>query len=91
MGQGAILNTYVFLFMFAFGFLIAGKRPILKLSTRALLIALFAAALGFGLTEGNPWHETIGIGTAILNIVFVAFAVIDYTNWRKNKDAADGP
>lgn len=88
MAQGAFVNTYVFLFMFAFGFLIAGKRPILKLSTRALLVALFGAALAFALTDGNRWHETIGIGTAILNVIFVAYAGIDYINWRKNKDAA---
>ena len=72
--------------MFAFGFLIAGKRPILKLSTRALLIVLFGAALAFALTENNPWHEEIGVGTLILNVVFVGFAVIDYRNWRKAKD-----
>lgn len=88
MAQGALVNTYVFLFMFAFGFLIAGKRPILKLSTRGLLIALLGCAIGFALTENNPWHETIGIGTAILNVIFVAFAAIDYINWRKNKDEA---
>ncbi|MFN2460072.1 MAG: hypothetical protein ABR591_05240 [Candidatus Velthaea sp.] len=86
MVQGALLNTYVFLFMFAFGFLIAGKRPILTLSTRALLIVLFGSALGFALSENEPWHEMAGIATAILNVIFIAFAAIDYRNWHNNRE-----
>lgn len=80
-----MVNTYVFLFFFAFGFLIAGKRPILTLSTRALLIVLFGLALAYATTDGNPWHETIGVATLIANLVFVGFAFVDYLNWRKRR------
>jgi len=85
MAQGALVNTYVFLFMFAFGFLVAGKRPMLQVSTRILMLVLFGNALAFALTDGKPYHQTIGIATAILNAIFIAFAVIDYRNWRKKK------
>jgi hypothetical protein len=89
MAQGALLNTYVFLFMFAFGFLIAGKRPILTLSTRALLIVLFGGVLAYALTESHPWHPLIGVATAILNCVFIGFAAYDYIAWRRNKQSGE--
>jgi len=91
MAQGALLNTYAFLFMFAFGFLISGKRPILKLSTRALLVVLFGAVLSYALTETSPWHMLIGIATGILNCLFVAFAIIDYRAWHRGRKNPSGP
>jgi hypothetical protein len=85
MAQGALLNTYVFLFMFAFGFLVAGKRPILTLSTRVLLIVLFGGVLGYALSESSPYHALIGVGTGILNCVFIGFAATDYIAWRRGR------
>jgi hypothetical protein len=91
MAQGALVNTYVFLFMFAIGFLIAGKRPILALSTRVLLVVLFGGVLAYALTESYPWRPFIGVATAILNCVFIAFAAFDYLAWRrKNRSGEAG-
>jgi len=86
MAQGALLHTSVFLFMFAFGFLLAGKRPILKLSTRALLVVLFGTALSYALSEAGPWHSVLAVATGILNCLFIAFAVIDYRTWRHEQE-----
>jgi hypothetical protein len=85
MPQGALINTYAFLFTFAFAFLIGGKRPILKLSTRALMVVLFGGVLGYALTETSPWHTLIGIATGILNCLFVAFAYLDYRTWYRDR------
>jgi hypothetical protein len=77
--------------MFAFGFLIAGKRPILTLSTRVLLTVLFGGVLAYALTDSNPWHPLIGVATAILNCVFIGFAAFDYLAWRrKNRSGETG-
>lgn len=66
-------------------FLIAGKRPILTLSTRALLVVVVAFALGYVLSEHSLWHGIIGTGTLILNVVFIGFALIDYVHWHRAK------
>jgi len=83
MTQGPAVNAYVFCFFFAASFLIAGKRPILTLSTRVLLVVVLAFAFGYVLSEHSVWHGIFGTGTLILNVVFIAFALIDYVNWRK--------
>ncbi len=80
-----MVNTYVFCFFFAASFLIAGKRPILALSTRALLVVVLGLALAYVLSEHSLWHGTIGAGALILNVVFIGFALIDYVNWHKRK------
>jgi hypothetical protein len=85
MTQGPVVNAYVFCFFFAASFLIAGKRPILALSTRVLLVVVLAFAFGYVLSAHSGWHGIIGAGALILNIVFIAFAAIDYVNWRKGK------
>jgi hypothetical protein len=64
---------------------IAGKRPILTLSTRALLVVVLGFAFGYVLSEHSLWHGIIGAGTLILNVVFIGFALIDYVNWHKGK------
>ena len=83
--QGPLVNAYVFCFAFAASFLIAGKRPILTLSTRALLVVVLGLALGYVLSEHSLWHGVIGTGALILNVVFIGFALIDYVNWHKAK------
>jgi hypothetical protein len=86
MMQGPAVNAYVFAFFFAVSFLIAGKRPILTLSTRALLIAVLGFAFGYVLSEHSMWHGIFGVGALILNVVFIGFALIDYVNWHKAKE-----
>ncbi len=83
---GPAVNAYVFCFFFAASFLIAGKRPILTLSTRALLVLLLGFAFGYVLSDHSRWHATLGAGALILNVVFIGFALIDYVNWHKAKD-----
>lgn len=85
MTQGSAVNAYVFCFFFAASFLIAGKRPILTLSTRALLVVVLGFAFGYVLSEHSLWHGVIGTGALILNVVFIGFALIDYVNWHKGK------
>ncbi len=80
-----MVDAYVFCFFFAASFLIAGKRPILTLSTRALLVVVLAFAFGYVLSEHSVWHGTIGAGALILNVIFIGFALIDYVNWHKAK------
>ena len=82
---GAFTNTYVFLFCFAFGFLIAGKRQILTLSTRVILLAVVGCAASFALLPGEPYHSTFGVATVIANVLFVAFAAIDFFRWRASR------
>jgi hypothetical protein len=85
MAQGTLINTYVFVVFFAAGFVIAGKRPILTLSTRLVLLALIASAIGYVVSGESPWHSIIGAATLILNCVFIGFALIDYVNWNKKR------
>ncbi len=83
MGSPAIVNASVFLFFFAFGYLLSAKRPILTRSTRFLLIALFGAAAGFAIVT-DPWlKDLLAAVTIAINIAFVAFAAIDFAAWRK--------
>lgn len=84
MGSGA-LNMYVFLFAFASMFLLGGKRPLLAGSTRVLLVALLGLALGYML-EADAWYRPyLAVATAIANVLFVAFATIDFHRWQTKR------
>ncbi len=76
----------MFCFFFAAALLIAGKRPILTLSTRVLLVVVLACAFAYVLSEHSLWHELIGTGALILNVVFIGFALIDYVSWHRAKN-----
>ena len=78
-------SRYAFCSFLAASFLIAGKRTILTLSTRALLIVVLGFAFAYVLSEHSLWHGIIGTGTLILNVVFIGFVLIDYVNWHKGK------
>jgi hypothetical protein len=83
--QGPALNAYVFAFFFAASFLISGKRPILTLSTRVLLVVVLAFAFGYVFSEHTLWHSVFGAAALILNLTFIGFAAIDCVNWHKAK------
>ena len=87
MTSGAALNTYVFLFAFSSMFLLVGKRPLLALSTRVLLVVLLALGLTY-LIEADAWYRGyLGVATLTANALFVAFAAIDFVSWRKKRAA----
>jgi hypothetical protein len=86
MTSGAALNTYVFIFAFASIFLLGGKRPMLALSTRGLLVVLLGLALTYAVMADQWYRPYIGAATLIANVLFVAFAVIDYLNWKKRRN-----
>ena len=81
--MGPLNNLYVFLFFLAFGYLIAGKNVMLRLSTRIVLVVLFGSALLFATSTGTWWHETVGVATLIANLIFLAFGVMDYLAFVK--------
>jgi len=83
MGSPALLNASVFLFFFAFGYLLSAKRPILTRSTRFVLIALFASAAGFAVTTDPRLKDLLATITIAINVAFIAFAAIDFIAWRK--------
>jgi hypothetical protein len=85
MMQATAVNAYVFAFCFAASFLMTGKRPILQLSTRFLLVVVLAFALSYVLSDRSAWHGVIGAGALVLNLVFIGFALIDCVNWQKAK------
>jgi hypothetical protein len=85
MTQGPAVNAYVFAFFFAASFLISGKRPILKLSSRVLLVVVLAFAFGYVLSEHTVWHVVLGAAALILNLIFIGFALIDYVNWHNGQ------
>jgi hypothetical protein len=82
---GSAINMYVFLFAFAAAFLLAQKRPLLTLSTRALLAVLLGLALGYALSVDHWYRAYIGVATLIANVLFVAFAAIDFVDWQKKR------
>ena len=85
MATGAALNTYVFLFAFSSMFLLAGKRPLLALSTRVLLVVLLALGLTY-LIQTDAWYRGyLGVATLTANGLFVGFAAIDFFNWQKKR------
>jgi hypothetical protein len=65
--------------------MIAGKRPILTLSTRVLLIVPLALAFGYVLSPHSSWHALLGTGVLITNVVFIGCALIDYVEWQKSR------
>ena len=79
--QGAV-NTYVFVFSFACAFLLAGKRPVLALSTRAMLVVVVGLAGAYGLLPDSPYHAIFGVATLIANALFVLFGAIDFARHR---------
>ena len=83
--QGTAVNVCVFGFCFVASFLLAGRRPILTFSTRAVLVAVVGLAIGDVLSESSPWHVVIGVGALILNLIFIGFAVIDGFAWRRRQ------
>lgn len=84
--QGPLVNAYAFCLAFAATFLIAGKRPILTLSTRALLVILLGFGFAYVLSEHSLWHDVIGSGVLIANLVFIGCALIDYVAWHKRRE-----
>lgn len=83
--NGATLNMYVFFLAFASAFLLGGKRPFLAISTRATLIVLLGLALAYA-AGTDQWYRTyVGVATLIANLLFVAFAAIDYVSWQKSR------
>jgi hypothetical protein len=81
----AVLHTYVFLLSFASAFLLGGKRPLLAASTRVMLVALLALALGYAVSNAQWYHGYLGVATLIANAVFVGFVVIDVRRWQKRR------
>jgi hypothetical protein len=87
---GSAINMYVFLFAFAAAFLLAQKRPMLTLSTRALLAVLLGLALGYALSVDQWYRAYLGVATLIANVLFVAFAAIDFISWQKKRAEDQG-
>lgn len=83
--DGATLNMYVFFLAFASAFLLGGKRPFLAISTRATLIVLLALALGYAAGPDQWYRASLGVATLVVNVLFVAFAAIDYISWQKSR------
>ena len=84
------INMYVFIFAFASAFLLGQKRPMLALSTRALLAVLLGLALGYAVAVDQWFRAYLGVATLIANVLFVAFAAIDFINWQKKRQAERG-
>jgi hypothetical protein len=82
---GATLNMYVFLLAFAAAFLLGGRRPFLARSTRALLVVLLGLALGYALALDQWYRSLLGVATLIANVIFIAFAAIDFAAWQKKR------
>ena len=79
------INIYVFIFAFASAFLLGQKRPMLALSTRALLAVLLGLALGYAATADQWYRAYLGVATLITNALFIAFAAIDFISWQKKR------
>jgi hypothetical protein len=86
--SGAALTMYVFLLAFAAAFLLGGKRPFLALSTRVTLVVLLGLALAYAIGD-QSYRSVVGIATLIANVLFIAFAAIDFLNWQKKGLAGD--
>jgi L-cystine uptake protein TcyP (sodium:dicarboxylate symporter family) len=79
------IDMYVFIFAFASAFLLGQKRPMLALSTRALLAVLLGLALGYAASVDQWYRSYLGVATLIANVLFIAFAGIDFLNWQKKR------
>jgi hypothetical protein len=82
---GNAIDMYVFLFAFASAFLLAQKRPMLALSTRALLAVLLGLALGYAVAVDQWYRGYLGVATLIANALFITFAAIDFHGWQKRR------
>ncbi|HYW54793.1 MAG TPA: hypothetical protein VFF00_01370 [Candidatus Elarobacter sp.] len=82
---GGALNMYVFIFAFSAAFLLAQKRPMLALSTRALLAVLLGLALGYAAAADQWYRGYLGVATLVANGLFIAFAAIDFHSWQKKR------
>ena len=83
--NGATLNMYVFLLAFSSAFLLGGKRPFLAVSTRVTLVALLGLALVYAVGADAWYRAYAGVATLIANVLFIAFAAIDFVNWQKHR------
>ena len=83
------MAPYVFLLAFASSFLLWSKRPVLALSTRVLLVVLLALAVTYGTAGDAPYRGYAGVAALIANVLFVAFAGIDFLAWQKRRLAGD--
>lgn len=79
------IDTYVFIFAFASAFLLGQKRPMLAFSTRALLAVLLGLALGYAVAVDQWYRSYLAAATLIANVLFVAFAAIDFISWQKRR------
>ena len=79
------IDMYVFIFAFASAFLLGQKRPMLALSTRALLAVLLGLAIGYAVAVDQWYRAYLGVATLIANVMFIAFAGIDFLNWQKKR------
>jgi hypothetical protein len=79
------IDLYVFIFAFASAFLLGQKRPMLALSTRALLAILVGLALGYAVAVDQWFRGYLGVATLIANALFIAFAAIDFVGWQKKR------
>jgi len=79
------IDMCVFLFAFAAAFLLAQKRPMLTLSTRVLLAVLLGLAFGYAASEGAWYRGYLGVATLVANVLFIAFAAIDFLGWQKKR------
>ena len=79
------INMYVFIFAFASAFLLGQKRPMLALSTRALLAVLLGLAIGYAMSAEQWYRGYLGVATLIANVLFIAFAAIDFISWQKKR------
>jgi hypothetical protein len=86
MTSAAALHTYVFLLSFASAFLLGGKRPLLAVSTRVMLVVLLALALGYAASGAEWYHGYVGVATLIVNLLFVGFVAIDVRSWQKRRN-----
>ena len=76
------IDMCVFIFAFATAFLLGQKRPMLALSSRVLLAVLLGLAVGYAASEGRWYRDYLGAATLAANVLFVAFAAIDFYHWR---------
>jgi len=79
------MDMCVFIFAFASAFLLGQRRPMLALSTRLLLAVLLGLALGYALAEGQWYRFYLGAATLGANVLFIAFAAIDFYGWQKRQ------
>jgi hypothetical protein len=79
------IDMCVFLFAFAAAFLLGQKRPMLTLSSRVLLTVLLGLAVGYAAAEGRWYREYLAAATLATNVLFVAFAAIDFHGWQKRR------